>query len=57
MTRTTTDEELQKLKSRVTIAAQRFFKVCCEYGFVDHNRQHEIEAYLGIRINFDRRQT
>ncbi len=53
-TRTTTDAELRKLELRLTSAAQRFLKLCCEHGYIDHERQQEIEAYLGIRINYSR---
>ena len=53
-TRTTTDDELRKLEARLTSAAQRFLKLCCEHGYVDHKRQREIEVYVGIRINYSR---
>lgn len=54
-TRTTTDDELRRLESRLKSSAQRFLKLCCENQFVDHNRQQEIEAYLGLRINYSRK--
>ncbi len=52
VTRSTTDDELRKLERRLTSAAHRFFKLCCADGHLDELRKKEIEAYLGIRINY-----
>ncbi|QDT47646.1 hypothetical protein Pan258_16820 [Symmachiella dynata] len=57
ITRTTTDDELQKLEQRVKSSAQNFLKVCCATSWIDHVKQCEIEAYLGIRINYSRKLT
>jgi hypothetical protein len=55
--RTVTDAESTKLDSQLRSTAQRFLKLCCEAGYIDHNKQREIEQLLGIRINYSREMT
>jgi hypothetical protein len=55
--RTVSEGEIRRLDQQLCSACQRFLKLCCQAGYIDHRKQREIEQLLGMRINYSHAMT